>query len=65
MSSPWDSEARGSPCFSPRMGESLYLAVSEGKTVGVGDNLQEDVHGIKNGCECGVLAIVLCDLVRS
>lgn len=37
--------------------------MGEGKTVRVSDNLQEDVHGVKNGGERGVLAIVLCDLV--
>lgn len=36
--------------------------MGEGKTVGVGDNLQEDVHVVKNGSESRVLAIVLCDL---
>lgn len=34
-----------------------------GKTIRVGDNLQEDVHVVKNGCEGGVLAIVFGDLV--
>lgn len=43
--------------------ESLYLAVGESKTIRVGDNLQEDVHVIKNGGKSGVLAIVLGDLV--
>lgn len=48
--------------LSPRR-ESVYLAVGEGKTIRVGDNLQEDVHFVKNGGESRVLAIVLCDLV--
>lgn len=65
VSSSWGSEARGPPCCPPRMGQGLYLAVGEGKTIRVGDNLQEDIHGVKNGGESGVLAIVLCDLVGS
>lgn len=48
--------------LSPRMGEGLYLAVGEGKAIRVGDDLQKDVHGVKNGGESWVLAIVLCDL---
>lgn len=48
--------------LSPRTGKGVYLAMGEGKTVGVGDNLQEDVHVVKNGSESRVLAIVLCDL---
>lgn len=33
------------------------------KTIRVGDNLQEDVHVVKNGCDSWVLAIVFSDLV--
>ena len=45
----------------PRTGEGLYLAVGEGKTIRVGDNLQEYVHAVKNGGETRVLAIVFCE----
>lgn len=38
--------------------------MGEDKTIRVGDNLQEDVHVVKNGGESGFLAIVLCDLVE-
>lgn len=38
--------------------------MGEGKAIRVGDNLQEDVHVVKNGRESWVLAIVLCDLVE-
>lgn len=48
--------------LSPRTGKGVYLAEGEGKTIGVGDDLQEDVHIVKNGRESRVLAIVLCDL---
>lgn len=51
--------------FSPKNRRKLYLAVGEGKTVRVSDNLQEDVQGVKNGGESGILAIVLCDLAGS
>lgn len=38
--------------------------MGEDKAIRVGDNLQEDVHVVKNGGESWVLAIVLCDLVK-
>lgn len=51
--------------FSPRTRGNLYLGVGKGKTIRVSDNLQEDVHGIENGSESDVLAIVFCDLAGS
>lgn len=41
----------------------LYRFVGVGKTIGVGDNLQEDVHAVKNGCDSWVLAVVASDLM--
>lgn len=42
---------------------SPYRFVGVGKAIRVGDNLQKDVHAVKNGCESEVLAIVFRDLV--
>lgn len=36
--------------------------MSEGKTIGVGDNLQEDVHVVENGGQSLILAKVLGNL---
>lgn len=38
--------------------------MSEGKAIRVGDDLQEDVHLVKNGGDSSVLAVVLSDLVE-
>ena len=46
----------------PPRTEGLDLAVSEDKTIRVGDNLQEYVHAVKNGSESRVLAVVFCEL---
>lgn len=39
-----------------------YLGLGEGKAIWVGDNLQEDVHGLQDGGHSFVIGMILDDL---
>lgn len=61
---PWPAMAAGAKRWDkfPPQCPCTHRAVGEGKAIGVGDNLEEDVHAVQDGGDRGVLAILLSDL---